>query len=926
MENIKKLQNKGTHLFYQFIIILFIVFLLSASLVINALADHAGDALEFDGGGEYVLLGDTGNLMGVSSWTSAKSVSLWLKPGMDAAPATHPTSGEMILGVDYPSLFGINRAVFNGQDRIWVWNADNNGVDMVSIPYTAGEWQHIALVHADGVLSAYLNGELVGIKVSGSTYAPGNGRVYLGGSGRSGTTRYFDGQIDEVRVWNIGLGSTEISAWRDQELNNSHQNWSNLAAYYQMSDGVGVVLTDNSGNGKDGALNGGMGDGNWVASGAFGHAGATTTPTEVMTTLTPTPQLTSTAVPPTLTSTPDVPTATPIDPTVTPVDPLATPLPPTSTNTPGVPTATLAPPTPTLIAPTATPMPPTATSAPPTLTSTPVVGISYAVEFDGVTEYVGLGDTGDLIGAPGWTSEKSISLWLKPGMSAAPATQFTAGELIFGVDYPTLFGINRANYNGLDRIWVWNADNNGIDSIGIPYTAGEWMHVAMVHTGNQLNTYLNGNLIGSTASGPTNAPRNGRTYIGGSGRSVTTRYFDGQIDEVRVWNIGLGSAEIGAWWDQELNNSHPFWTNLAAYFQMTNGAGVLLTDNSGNGRDGNLYGGMGDSNWVASGAFGVTVVSPTPTGIVATLPPTVTPLPSATPTATAIPPTLTSTSAGPTATLLPTETPLSPTATLLPSSTPTSTTVPPTPTPTPAVGSGYALEFDGNSDFVELHQTAYMMNAGWETTKTVSLWVKPIGLGEDCLYNDVAFCDTIFGDRPKWWGITRGVLDGFDRIWIWNAAGSTTYLIDRIGVEYTPDEWVHIALVHYDGVLIVYKNGVEVGNTLSGATQQPNTGAFPRLHLGGIINNTRANTTFRGIIDEVQIWSLAQSESQVAAGMYQILSGSEVGLSAYYRMSNGSGAILNDDSINAWNGVLIDGARGVPPDGGTPQWVSPGPF
>lgn len=218
------------------------------------------------------------------------------------------------------------------------------------------------------------------------------------------------------------------------------------------------------------------------------------------------------------------------------------------------------------------------------------------------------------------------------------------------------------------------------------------------------------------------------------------------------------------------------------------------------------------------------------------------------------------------------------------------------------------------------------MGEGWESTKTVSLWVKPIGLGEDCLYNDVAFCDTIFGDRPKWWGITRGVLDGFDRIWVWNAAGSATYSIDRIGVEYTPDEWVHIALVHSNGELTVYKNGVEVGNTLSGATQQPNTGAFPKLHLGGIINNSRANTTFRGIIDEVQIWSFAQSESQIAAGMYQILSGSETGLSAYYRMSNGSGVILNDDSVNAWNGVLIDGARGVPPDGSTPQWVFPGPF
>jgi hypothetical protein len=258
--------------------------------------------------------------------------------------------------------------------------------------------------------------------------------------------------------------------------------------------------------------------------------------------------------------------------------------------------------------------------------------------------------------------------------------------------------------------------------------------------------------------------------------------------------------------------------------------------------------------------------------------------------------------------------------------TPTFTPLPPTLTPTPGSGSGYALEFDGTSDFVELHETTNMMGAGWEDTKTVSLWVKPIGPGEDCRYNDVAFCDTIFGDRPKWWGITRGVLDGYDRIWIWNAAGSASYLIDRIGVEYTPDEWVHIALVHSEGVLSVYKNGVEVGSTLSGTTQQPNTGAYPVLHLGGVINNVRADTTFRGVIDEVKIWNLARTETEIGNGMYQILTGAEDGLSAYYRMSDGSGLILTDDSINPWDGTLFDGARGVPPDGGPAQWVTPGPF
>lgn len=538
----------------------------------------------------------------------------------------------------------------------------------------------------------------------------------------------------------------------------------------------------------------------------------------------------------------------------------------------------------------------------------------FALEFDGVGEHIRLGDTGELMGAADWTSGKTVSLWLKPGVSPAPATQPTTGEMILAVDYPSLFGINRANFNGQDRVWIWNADVNGVDYLGIPYTSGEWMHIALVHTNGVLSAYLNGELVGSTGSGTTYAPRNGQLFIGGSGRSDTSRYFDGQMDEVRIWNAGLNAAEISTWWNQELNSSHPNWGNLAAYYKMSDGSGIVLTDDSGNGHAGELAGGMGDANWVTSGALDGSGTSPTAT-----------PLPSFTPTATALPPTATSTPVGPTATALPptaTATPVGPTATPVP---PTETPLP-TFTPTPVSGSGYALEFDGTSDFVKLVETAYILGPGWEDTKTISLWVKPLGVGEDCNYNNVAFCDTIFGDRPKWWGINRGVIDGLDRIWIWNFDGSSNSIIDRISIEYTPDEWVHISLVHSNGILRVYKNGMEVGSIFSGTTEQPYTGGLPILHLGGIIVNSNANSTFRGVIDEVQIWNTARTASQITADMYQILSGSETGLKAYYRMSDGSGLILSDDSIYDWDGTLFDGGSDVPPDGYPPQWISPGPF
>jgi hypothetical protein len=247
---------------------------------------------------------------------------------------------------------------------------------------------------------------------------------------------------------------------------------------------------------------------------------------------------------------------------------------------------------------------------------------------------------------------------------------------------------------------------------------------------------------------------------------------------------------------------------------------------------------------------------------------------------------------------------------------------------TPGAGAGYALQFDGINDLVELNYTAYIfgVNSGWQNTKTVSLWVRPTGTATVCPYSSVATCSAIFGDRPRWWGISRGVIGGLDRIWVWNTDGSPNSYIDTFGVSYTPGEWVHISIVHNNGVIRVYKNGAEVGAFASGTTQQPNTGAYPKLHLGGIINSSTAKWLFEGQIDEVSLWSVARTQAEIQQGMLSTLSGAEFGLAAYYRMSNGSGTVLTDDSVYFWDGLLYDGARGVPPNGAPPLWITPGPF
>ena len=195
----------------------FLIFLTLSFFASNftqkAFADDAGYALEFDGLDDYVALGDTSALMLSQDWEFEKTISLWLKPESVTPPVTDPASGELILGVDRPRLFGISRAISQGSDQLFVWNVDLDGVDFIGISFTPGEWIQVTLVHGGGFLYAYKNGELVGTLSSGPTYVPGgtiDGNLYLGGSGRSNPSLYFQGQIDEVRFWGIALDQAVI--------------------------------------------------------------------------------------------------------------------------------------------------------------------------------------------------------------------------------------------------------------------------------------------------------------------------------------------------------------------------------------------------------------------------------------------------------------------------------------------------------------------------------------------------------------------------------------------------------------------------------------------------------------------------------------------------------------------------------------------
>lgn len=85
---------------------------------------------------------------------------------------------------------------------------------------------------------------------------------------------------------------------------------------------------------------------------------------------------------------------------------------------------------------------------------------------------------------------------------------------------------------------------------------------------------------------------------------------------------------------------------------------------------------------------------------------------------------------------------------------------------------------------------------------------------------------------------------------------------------------------------------------------------------------------FSGDIDELRLWNYKRTPQQLIDDMLISLDGDEPGLVAYYKMSDGSGLTLTDDTGNGWDGTLHDGDQdvNVPPDGHYPEWVTSGAF
>jgi hypothetical protein len=213
---------------------------------------------------------------------------------------------------------------------------------------------------------------------------------------------------------------------------------------------------------------------------------------------------------------------------------------------------------------------------------------NHALYFDGVDDKVGVLDSPELNPANSLTIEAWMnaetwagSIWAgcilsKQGTNPDKGYGFTVGEN----------GRIEFNHSIEEN---WNAVNTG-QILGV----NSWYHVAGVYNGTTMKLYVNGILQATLDVQGDLTLGTGVVLTIGDNPTWPGRFFNGVLDEIRIWEIARTEQEIQENMTTELTGNE---SGLVAYWPMNEGAGGTTADLSGNENTGTLLN-MNESSWV----------------------------------------------------------------------------------------------------------------------------------------------------------------------------------------------------------------------------------------------------------------------------------------------------------------------------------------
>src|SRR3954453_10214396 len=193
------------------------------------------------------------------------------------------------------------------------------------------------------------------------------------------------------------------------------------------------------------------------------------------------------------------------------------------------------------------------------------------------------------------------------------------------------------------------------------------------------------------------------------------------------------------------------------------------------------------------------------------------------------------------------------------------------------------------------------------TTWTLEAWVKPVDASTGADQDIISKWALIFTASY----ILQ--IDATGKLRLVTANGTDVRIILSNGTL-GDQTWHHVAATFSHGTVRLYLNGA-LDKTVTGVLT-PLVSTEP-VAFGR--EGTYPGGTFNGSTDEIRIWKVVRSKSQIARSLTKGLLGSETGLVGYWRFDEGSGQVAVDATGHGLTGGLGETTE---VDAADPAWIT----
>ncbi len=225
----------------------------------------------------------------------------------------------------------------------------------------------------------------------------------------------------------------------------------------------------------------------------------------------------------------------------------------------------------------------------------PQVIVERSINFDGISDYLDMENVLNLN-----ASQFTVSAWIKRTSGSLNTSILSKRDFAYTEGYDLKIDAT----GNVEMSWKNGSTQFITSDTVIP--ENEWHQVAVIYDGSDATLYIDGVLdITKSLTAPTTT--NQSFFVAAAGKDSPTAHFEGNIDEVRVWNTALTADQLHFIMNQEIEKNTSFvsgkitlttitknetatipWSNLAGYYPMSIYTYTNTNDESDNNNQGAL--------------------------------------------------------------------------------------------------------------------------------------------------------------------------------------------------------------------------------------------------------------------------------------------------------------------------------------------------